>query len=70
MMIRWSDDVGGKSRQILPDCCPRSARSRHAYTPTPQNHVGLRDCSSCGDPCPSSLCGHQGRFRQMCKGEW
>ncbi|KAG1967982.1 hypothetical protein F2P79_003119 [Pimephales promelas] len=34
------------------------------------DHVGLRDCSSCRDPCPSTLCGHQGRFRQMCKGEW
>lgn len=42
-------------------CNHRSTR----ITPTPQNHVGLRDCSSCRDPCPSTLCGHQGRSRQM-----
>lgn len=29
------------------------------------HHVRLRDCISCWDPCPSTLCGHQGRFRQM-----
>lgn len=30
-----------------------------------RRHVGLWDCSSCRDPRPSTLCGHQGRFGQM-----